>query len=73
MQQAVEQDEIAEAVFGKNRLQVELEVRLATDEGRIAQQTERASVGDDAPQRLGAVEVFLNQGMRRKARPAGRC
>ena len=73
VEQAVERGEIVEALFLEDGLEVELDVSLPADERGVAEQAEREAVGDDAPDVLGAVEVFLNEGVRREARAsAGR-
>ena len=73
MEQAVERGEVVEALFLEDGLEIELDVSLPADEGGVAEQPEREAVGDDAPDVLGAVEVFLNEGVRSEARAsAGR-
>jgi hypothetical protein len=73
VQQAVKQHKIGKPpLIGEDRRQIELHIRLAAHKRRIAQQAQRAPVGDDSPQRLRAIEVLLNQGMRRQARARGR-
>ena len=69
----VERGEIVEALFLENRLKIKLDVSLPANERGIAEQPEREAVGDDAPNVFGAVEIFLNERVRREARAsAGR-
>ncbi len=71
MQPAVEQHEIGKAVFLEQPLQVELDIGLTADEGGIAQQAQGAPVGHQSPQGFGAVQILLDERVRRKARLAG--
>ncbi|WP_347242684.1 hypothetical protein [Thermogutta sp.] len=67
VEQAVEQDKIFEAGVAlgvEDGFQVEFHVNLASDLGAIAQQTDRAPVGDDAPDVIGTVEELLEEPVR---------
>ncbi|HRZ35580.1 MAG TPA: hypothetical protein P5534_04370 [Candidatus Paceibacterota bacterium] len=68
MKQAVEGGEVVEALFLQDGLQIELDVGLAADQGGIAEQAEREAVGDDTPNVLSAIQVFLHQGVGGHAR-----
>jgi hypothetical protein len=68
MEQAIEGGEVVEALFLKDGLQVELDVCLAADQGGIAEQAEGEAVGDDTPNVLSAIQVFLHQGVGGHAR-----
>jgi len=72
VQEAIPGGKVLESLFVKNRRQIKFDVSLAADEGRIAQQAERQTVGHDPPDVPGAVEVFLHQGVWRHTRPARR-
>ena len=71
VQQAVHQRKLAELLALEHRPQIELDVGRAGETRRIAQQAQPLAVRHDAPQMLGAVEVFLQQRVRRQARAAG--
>jgi hypothetical protein len=64
VEQAVEQDELAVAVVLDHRRQIELDVGGAREPGGVAQQPKLAAVGDEAPERAGAVQVLLHQRVR---------
>ncbi len=71
VEQPVEQDEVFEAgiPFGfEDGFQVKLHVSLAADVGRVAQEAQGASIGDDAPEMPAAVEELLHERVRREAR-----
>ena len=60
-----EQREVGVGLAREHRLEVELDVRLAGEGDVVAQQPQRQSVGDDAPQPLaGAVQQLLNEAVR---------
>ena len=61
--QAPEHDELAVEVLLEDGLEVELHKGRPGEPGGIAQQPELQAVGDNPPQRIGAVEVFLDQGV----------
>jgi hypothetical protein len=42
-----------------------------TDEVGVAQEAQSATVGDEAPEGFGPVEILLNEGMGREAGAAG--
>jgi len=66
-----EEDEVGVDLALKHRLQVELDVGLARQGGVVAQDAEAQPVRDHAPSGvLRAVEVFLDEAMRTRARGA---
>ncbi|MCS7000115.1 MAG: hypothetical protein RML15_07870 [Bacteroidota bacterium] len=66
--QPVQQSKIGEQLLFDDGAEVEFDVRLAANEGAIAQQPEHVPIGDNAPEVFGAIEVLLHQRMGRKAR-----
>jgi hypothetical protein len=72
MQEAIERLEIVEALLRDDRAEVKFDIALAADEGAVAQQAQTGTVRHHAPDVLGAVQILLNQRVRRQARPAGR-
>ena len=69
MQQAEEDGEVGEALLLQHLPEVELHVGLAANEAAVAQKAQHQPVGDEAPDLLGAVQVFLNEGVRGEAGP----
>jgi hypothetical protein len=73
VQQTIEGREVEEALFLEDAGEIELHVRLAAHQGGVAQQAQRQAVGDQSPDVLGAIQVFLHQRVWRQAWPAARC
>ena len=71
VQQPVENSEVLEALLVEDRREIEFDVSLAPHEGRVSQQAQGRAIGDKAPEMFGAIEVFLHERMRSKARAAG--
>ena len=67
VEQAPEHGELGIEPAGDNAFQVDLEIGRPGDPGGVAQQAQAAAVGDDAPKRVAAVQVLLDQGVRRPA------
>src|SRR5262245_29172847 len=64
MSQAIEQDKLAVEVTLEDRCKVEFyEARLGKAD-RVAQEPQPQPMRDDAPQRIGSVEIVLHQRMR---------
>ena len=64
MGEAEQGHELAVEVARDNRLEIELDVGGLGKALAVAQQAELPAVGHDAPERVGAVEVVLDQGVR---------
>ena len=67
MNQAEEDGEVGEEVFVEHAFEIEFDEALADEAGGVAQEPQDASVGGDAVEVLGEVEVFLHEGMGRHA------
>jgi hypothetical protein len=65
--QAEKPRELGVLVAGGDALQVELEIDGPGEAGGVAQDAQAPAVGDDAPERIRAVEVVLDERMRREA------
>ena len=70
VQQSIQGRKVLKALLFDHRLQVEFYVGLFADVGGIPQQAQGFAVGNDAPHMVGAVQVFLHQGMGRQPCPA---
>ncbi len=64
VQQAIEDGKVVEALLLQDLAKIELDVGLAADVGRVAQEAQREPIGDDAPELLAAVQELLDQGVR---------
>jgi len=69
----VKYSEIQEPLFLEYGFEVELDVSLAPDICRIAEKPEDFAIGDHPPDVFGAVEVFLEQGVRGQPGAAACC
>src|SRR4051812_3347426 len=72
MDHPVEHGKVVEALFFEDGAEVELDVRLALRERGIAQDSQHLSIRHEAPHRLGAIQVLLNEAVRRQPRPPTR-
>lgn len=70
--QAVERGEVVKALLLEDGLEVKFDVSLAADQRGIAEQAEREAVGNDAPDVVGTIEVFLDERVRRETRASAR-
>jgi hypothetical protein len=71
VEQAVEEDEVGEALAGEDGGEVELEIGLGAQVGGGAEETEDEAIGDDPPEMVGAVEELLDEGVRGEAGATG--
>ena len=63
MHEPVQKPKLLIALIFKNLPQVKLHVGLPADEGAIAQQADGEAIRQQAPEVLGAVELFLEGGV----------
>lgn len=71
VEEAVEEGEVGEEFLGEDAFEVELDEGEFDEAGGIPEQADEATVGDDAVEVFGEVEVFLNQPVWRHARGIG--
>jgi hypothetical protein len=69
MNQAEEDGEVGEEVFVEHAFEIKFDEALADEAGGVAQEPQDASVGGDAVEVFGEVEVFLHEGVGRHAGP----
>jgi hypothetical protein len=72
VKQPVENGEVLKVLLFNHRCQIELKIDLAANSGTVAQQADDTAIGDKTPKMLGAVEILLQQRVRRKARASTR-
>lgn len=61
MEQSIERSDVGEALLIKDLRHVAFDIRLPPEVRAGAQQAQRASVGDQFPHLLAAVEILLHQ------------
>src|SRR5262245_36895130 len=61
MDQAIEQHKLAVEIAFEDRLEIELDETRLGKADRVAQEPQRHPIGDDTPQRIGSIQIVLNQ------------